>query len=120
MVRREIFFRGKRKIDGEWVMGNLFIPDKSDAPYEICVGTNVIRINYEIDPKTIGQYTGLRDKNGKKIFEGDTVRNIAFTAVVEFYDGRFTPFNGEHGTFYADECEVIGNIHDRYEPLKGE
>jgi uncharacterized phage protein (TIGR01671 family) len=68
---REILFRAKRLYDGEWIEGNLFIPDLPHTPTQICMGTNVVRISYDVDPNTIGQFTGLYDKNGKKIFEGD-------------------------------------------------
>ena len=65
---REILFRGKTD-KGEWIKGNLFIPDKEDTPTQICIGTNVVRISYDVIPETIGQYTGLTDKNGTNIFE---------------------------------------------------
>ncbi len=141
---REILFRGKRN-NGDWVFGNLFIPDKKDAPTEICIGTNVIRITYEVIPETVGQYTGLTDKNGKKIFEGDLAKPFdddCDKMVVEFHDGSFVLCiygylgylgenghieDGNYGVFeceplinYRGSIEIIGNIHDNPELLKGE
>ena len=137
---REILFRGKRKDNGEWVEGNLFVPDKVtrlEAPTEILVGTNVVRISYEVDPETVGEYTGLTDKNGKRIFEGDIVRHhnnypdseIEEKGVVfwcEKYCGwrRSSNWAFHHGAVdtyrLSPDClyEVIGNIHDNPELLE--
>ena len=139
---REILFRGKRVDNGEWVKGllwkkkyntaKLFIscfPDEDDNE-EVFV----------IYPSTIGQYTGLTDKNGKKIFEGDVVnilgnqdvedwKNVNYNALIAFIDGGFCAIDGtieEHGfRRYAlarmdFELEVIGNIHDNPELLGGD
>ena len=123
---REILFRGKRADNGEWVEGNLFIPDCPDKPTEICIGSNVVRITYEVVPTTIGQFTGLTDKNGTKIFEGDILKNEkgtiysgSYNCEVVFDSGMF--FAEGFVTFSPNEfklCEVIGNIHDNPELLE--
>lgn len=117
---REIIFRGKRLNDGEWVEGNLFIPDKPDTPTQICIGTNVVRICYDVNPLTIGQYTGLTDKNGKKIFEGDIVLWCGIKGTVVWKGHKFYVKSNLIWDFSDDEyIEVIGNIHDNPELLKG-
>ena len=140
----EILFRGKRTDNGKWVEGNLFVPDLPNTPTQICIGTNVIRITYDVIPETAGRYTGLTDKNGKKIFEGDIVhltdvRNEnEWKAVVVFgnpygeyswgwnflYIGKKPQVNTDILLWVEMEdvevyCEVIGNIYDNPELLKG-
>lgn len=130
---REILFRGKRVDNGEWVEGNLFIPDKVarvDVPTEILMGTNIVRISYEVDPETVGQYTGLKDKNGKRIFEGDVClcnRNIAPSVDGQYFEIRFDVDEGQwYGCGWIScieanqfgMCEIIDNIHDNPELLK--
>ena len=129
---REILFRGKRLDNGEWVEGNLFIPDLPRTPMQICVGTNVVRISYDIMPETVGQYTGLTDRNGKKIFEGDIIKCgkdigavdysetfAKFRVVYNQLSGNWFDFEDDECYPIASECEVIGNIHANPELLKG-
>lgn len=124
---REILFRGKRTENGEWVEGNLFIPDLPNTPTQICIGTNVIRITYDIIPETVGEFTGLIDPHGERIFEGDVVMLIfesdKHKGKVVFYNGGFcvhtldTYVSLQHCPAY--KFELLGNIHDNPELLGG-
>ena len=125
---REILFRGKRIDNGEWVEGNLFVPDKVDfrkPPTEILMGTNIVRISYEVDPDTVDQYTGKVVKTGK-VFDGDIGKSIDGIFLV-FWDDeraafvmRFNEYPYE--TLYLeemwDDAEIIGNIHDNPELME--
>lgn len=135
---RGILFRGKRLDDDAWVEGYLVCDSRAWGKTDVhtyivnhehpsgCFGSDIY---IEVDPSTVGQYTGLTDKNGERIFEGDIVESADFTAedgygVVEWYDGAFEIGNGEWcGTFHENyngkEFEVIGNIHDNPELLEG-
>ena len=135
---REILFRGKRKDNGEWVQGQLL-------HFKASVGTEELAIIVEgcewdnsnewfnlgkrakVFPETIGQYTGLTDKNGTKIFEGDIVESVYyhFKGVVIFDEYcRFVIKDVIEGGYYLvahnnNDCIVIGNIHDNPELLGG-
>lgn len=125
---REILFRGKRMDNGEWVKG--FYVCVLDTHY-IMTGkfdslTNGI-INseaYKVDPETVGQFTGLTDRNGVKIFEGDIVLHKGECGLVGYsYDyGIFeVDFDYCFAGFIdisASNCEVIGNIYDTPELLE--
>ena len=140
---REILFRGKRMDDGEWVEGYLVKAVGGECMIlpvttEHCGGAEFSE-GYHCDPTTVGQYTGLTDKNGKRIFEGDIVaqnwydydepRDDSFGKVVFCeYDCSFSVMDVNKDGFmplgrcgsYHWEVEVIGNIHDNPELLKGE
>lgn len=138
---RKILFRGKTD-KGEWVVGNLMVYyDGSASIIESSTSLNTFHV---ILPETVGQYTGLTDKNGKKIFEGDIIKQEyyldrkerAIISVVEYgisygyYDacGVYQRFRDGSGTAMLSVgtnngvvwCEVIGNIYDNPELLKGE
>lgn len=131
-IGREILFRAKRLDNGEWVIGSLFIPDLKDRPTQICIGTDTVRITYDVDPTTVGQYTGLTDKNGVKIFEGDVIKGFKYrdygqsgeyqddVRIVKWRekDAGFYPFTMfDSYTFNLKHYAVIGNRWDNQELL---
>lgn len=150
---REILFRGKRKTDGEWVFGMpwIFKDHACICPWKegMCkYDTGFYPVH--VDPKTVGQFTGLTDKNGKRIFEGDIIcsdngkqRAVSVIKFGEYYPkmfykmlDMFSPGRKHipaHGFFavsvdqneemivFQSRCvTVIGNIHDNPELLGGE
>lgn len=122
---RQILFKAKRKDTGEWVEGCLIADELSNAAFiGYAFGTNNGILHdtdlVEVDPETVCQYTGLTDKNGKKIFEKDIMRYIYISTrgkerikeyVVQWVDNGFHLFDDEYG-FSPKDLEVIGNIHD--------
>lgn len=125
---REYLFHGKEVDSGEWSEGSLWI--HLGKTY-IMTAANVV--GYEVDPETVGQYTGLTDKNGVKIFEGDIIQipddydeyghNAGEIYEIYFCCGGFRlkpKYSEERGYWLADDrtVEVIGNIHDNPELLK--
>ena len=124
---REILFRGKRVDNGEWFKG--FYGKSGEKAYIIY--DNDIAVAYvsmkEVIPETVGQYTGLTDKNGKKIFEGDICKHrsnysgLYIISVVTYTDGQFLAMSDNNCGFnLSDRLEIIGNIHDNPELLGGE
>lgn len=133
--------RGKRKDNGEWVDGNLVYTRTTTLGVVTEIYT--LEMRYEVIPKTVGQYTGLKDKNGKKIFEGDIVEADGYIFFVNFgkcggvankvdygYIGYYLDGYDEitkkalsyglrDDICYFTNIEVIGNIHDNPELLKG-
>lgn len=129
---REILFRGKRTDNGKWVEGEM-LHDMQDRPHLYWKTPKELPIVFSnhaiVDPATLGQFTGLTDKNGKKIFEGDIVRDeqsFLFGKVV--YSTPQDGFDGLAGFMVDDvddglqnyngfwhNVEVVGNIHDNPE-----
>lgn len=131
---REILFRGKDfsgTLSHSWIFGSLDTTEK-ECPSIIYLDRFGNRCRIFVDPKTVGQYTGLTDKNGKKIFEGDILKNIENDGsgeIVDIYYGgcsfRYSYNNSIYGYvvddieegIITDEFEVIGNIYDNPELL---
>lgn len=135
MSEREILFRGKRVDNGEWAYGDLLHCDDEAEIYSESVGKNG---GYVI-PETVGRYTGLTDKNGTRIFEGDIVKITGFhtTAIAAVKYGSPSEKSTSWGWYFDDNdghtyflvsqafCKdynaiIIGNIHDNPELMKGE
>lgn len=137
-MSREILFKGKCTTTGEWVEGDLL--REKDYFGNILTKIYQIRGNgicekHNVDPETVCQYTGLTDKNGRKIFEGDICdREEKFPEIVTYHSGDWTldysyasgkgrGYNYCNLGFYVRErggVEVIGNIFDNPELLEGQ
>jgi uncharacterized phage protein (TIGR01671 family) len=137
---REILFRGKtltnRWVEGAYYKQEYFYGDKEDAHIIITSKEN-LTYDQELDfcvviPETVGQFTGLTDKNGNKIFEGDIIKIYLYEpkglANYEVgcikYDNTKARFvfctkEGNYSIDNSNAFEVIGNIHDNPELLKG-
>lgn len=132
---REILFRGKRIDNGEWVEGGYYVvPDGEGGAIHRIAVSDCERFEYNdvvVDPSTISEFTGLTDKNGKKVFEGDIVKDNAVwheeipqieshVNIVGVEKGCWIIFHDKWWDFLytnASDVEVIGNIHDDFELL---
>ena len=130
-MSREILFKAKRIDNGEWVEGGYFSEPYTDKKFIICWNSMGLGFNefIEVDPDTICQYTGLTDKNGKKIWENDIVRNKkGDIGVVQWFEehAAFMIWNKtKNCVCYLAEndfskIEVNGNVFDNLELLEAE
>ena len=137
-MNRKIEFRGKRLDNGEWLCGDL-LHDNRGGCYVYPLDCSVLSVENKVDPDTVGEFTGLVDKNGVKIFEGDIVRkrdltfSLRYEGVVVYNSatGCFRIHSENNGTtmrmgfeasdVYNDgkctvpikyDYEVVGSIHD--------
>ena len=127
---REVIFRGKRTDNGEWVKGYLYITHigaHEIGSYDAEI--NIERLTFDVIPEPVGQYTGLTDKNGKRIFEGDIVSLVKHDGLiykVVYVPCRYELVNSKGvncfvlDIYKSENIEVIGNIHDNPELLGGE
>lgn len=137
-MMREILFRGKRLDNGEWITGHLLrygdgrariVPNNTDI---FCFEKDesiIQTVAHRVDPKTVGQYTGFVDENGRKIFDGDIVsiyNSKAFLFAVEWNGNQYVlkcTSNGVSDNIFnviesPEDVEVVGNIYDNSELIK--
>ena len=124
-MKREILFRGKRVDTGEWVEGSLIGND-------VIVGKIVefeedyfcTEFWYKVDPETVGQFTGMTDKKGKKLFEGDVYsmgeKNILYVVIFDKsqFIGKQVGNRSLAGLeYWKSDIEIVGSVHDNSELL---
>lgn len=132
-MTREILFRGKRLRDGEWCYGfyvhlrdfngnerHRIYEEKSESEIEDGENRTFYPDSFDVDPNTIGQFTGCEDRNGKKLFEGDIVKlweeKPVQIGMVVFDHSFWTILNKTGytivGLYIKPQEEIIGNIYD--------
>ena len=124
MAERQIIFRGQRVDNDEWTEGYLF--KHWNRTFILWGMTGDVPNMVEVKPGTVRQFTGLVDKNGKMIFEGDIfaipVGRIRIIHYVVSYDDKYgvwEPFGDGDCGFYSKTIEIIGNIYDNKDLLEG-
>lgn len=130
----EIEFRGKRVDNGEWVYGFYFEIEHNDDKTHVhgYITANPLLEKMpesaasfiEVETKTVGQFTGEKDKEGQKLFKGDVIRSgyLGNKYLIKFVDGAFMGVSkNERGTCMALSNSVkLGNVHDNPELMEAE
>jgi uncharacterized phage protein (TIGR01671 family) len=124
---REIKFRGKHITTGEWLYGSHYDDCGEEYILPNMPGSAVDYEDYQVDPNTVDQYTGLKDKNGKEIYEGDVVQNGegGYFYIVYWWDedaafrGKQVGSSSTIGlNYWRKELRIVGNIYDNPELLQ--
>ena len=117
---RTIEFRGKRYFVGQWVYGDLCRHE--GGMWTICGETE--DFGYEVNPETVGQFTGLHDRNGAKIYEGDIIADNSGTLYFSVFENGCFDFRDQHGKGIANPIAtisvIVGNIFENKDLMKGE
>jgi len=125
-MNREIKFRGKRVDNGKWVYGHYFmgVPSPLDENKQRHYIAPPCGLGEEVDPATVGQFTGQKDKHGKEVYEGDILRYSRRLFIVTWSNdiGGWVnkPVDGKpsypcFNTGTVKGMEIVGNIHDNSE-----
>lgn len=124
-MKREILFRGKRIDNGEWIYGGIYVDNAECFIINDLLPVNPLRAvcnGVQVDPETVGQFSGELDRNRQRVFEGDVIRigNEREYYEVRFLHGCFRAFDGDKQVGILGELqhcyiEVIRTIHDKLE-----